>query len=202
MKKICTWIVCLLATMTTMTFSSCTVDEDTHEAMMLSGQWTGDFGMFYEIQDRWGNWHRFDSYDTDLVFYPDYDYATHGTGKQVDYYREGPYAYQYYYFDWSVRNGVVYLTYPYDPELNTAIYNYSMNHDYFSGRFDGSSSTFRLRKLVDYYNWDYYHGNYMYAPCYDYYYDYYDFYAKQRDGGNTENAPAPEIRRGNRFSNK
>lgn len=203
MKKINYLMFCLMATLVSMTFTSCE-DEDTHEAMVLSGQWYGDFGMYYEVQDRYGNWQRFDSYDTDIVFYPDYDYATHGYGKQVDYYRYGPYDYQYYYFNWSIRNGVVYLTYPHDSNLNTGIYDYRMNNDYFEGRFEGSDTRFSLRKIVDYYDWSYYngYGNYYYYPSnyyYDYYYDY-PYYAKGRDGKAAPTGNEPAIRRGNRFT--
>lgn len=204
MKKINYMMLCLMTAMMAMTFTSC-MDDDTEESMALSGQWYGDFGMFYEIQDRYGRWQRFESYDTDIVFYPDYDYATHGYGKQVDYYKYGPYEYQYYYFNWSINNGVVYLTYPYDPSLNTAIYNYRLNNNYFEGRFENSDTNFRLKKLVDYYDWGHYSGNYYYYPSNyysDYYYDdpYY-YYSKSRDGKPAENSTnEPAIRRGNRFS--
>lgn len=140
--------------------SSC--DEDVDEAMALSGEWRGDFGMYYNYTDRFGRIHTFDSYDTRIVFYPEYDYATHGWGKQVDYYEYGPYEFQYYHFAWSIRNGVVYLRYPGAPELNTSIAEYRLTNDYFSGRFTNATSSFRLYKLADYYDWTPYVNVYGY----------------------------------------
>ncbi len=203
MKKINYLMICLMATLVSMTFASCE-DEDAYEAKVLSGEWTGDFGMYYEIENRYGKWERFDSYDTDIVFYPDNAYATHGYGKQIDYYRRGPYEYQYYNFYWSIRNGVIYLDYPYDPELNTAICNYRLYPDYFEGWFDGSDTKFRLRKLVDF-DWSYYNAydSYYYCPNYTYYYDYFPYYYAKSRGSNAESGEsAPAIKHGNRFNEK
>ncbi|MBR1668800.1 MAG: hypothetical protein IJ693_11075 [Bacteroidaceae bacterium] len=157
-------------------FTSCT-DDDTEEAMVLSGQWRGDWGMYYEIEHL-GLIYTFDSYDTDIVFYPDHDYATHGYGYQVDWYREGPYERMSYRFNWSINNGVVYLTYPGYPEYNTSIRDYRMNNDRFTGYFSNGTQPFYLYKIADYYNWSYYYD-------YDYHYWYYDdwswdYYAKTR----------------------
>ena len=200
---------CLLVAISALTLGSCVIerggyypydDRDREESVVLSGQWYGDFGMYYMIQDRWGKWMRFDSYDTNIVFYPDYGYTNRGTGKQVDYYEYGPYAYQYYYFYWTIRNGVIYLDYPYDPGLNTAIYDYYMDYNYFKGRFGNSNSTFCLRKLVDYYDWDRFRGDYIYgaSDCYNDYFDvgYGASYAKTRAADST----MVEIRHGNRFA--
>ena len=157
-------------------FTSCT-DDDTEEAMVLSGQWRGDWGMYYEIEHL-GLIYTFDSYDTDIVFYPDHDYATHGYGYQVDWYREGPYERLSYRFNWSINNGVIHLTYPGYPEYNTSIRDYRMNNDRFTGYFSNGTQPFYLYKIADYYNWSYYYD-------YDYHYWYYDdwswdYYAKTR----------------------
>lgn len=181
-------------------FSSCD-NNDTHEAMVLSGQWRGDFGMYYDYVDSYGRSYTFDSYDTDIVFYPEYDYATHGWGKQVDWYDYGPYKYQYYYFYWSIRYGVIYLRYPDAPELNTEIREYRLTNDYLTGYFDNASSRFRLVKIADYYDWSPYSGYYGYYNR-DNWYDYYPYYVK----GDKANAPQKAtgeghvVRRGNRFS--
>lgn len=209
MRKILNIFIAMAAALTMLT--SC--DEDVEQAITLSGQWQGDFGMYYQVE-RNGRVYTFDSYDTDIVFYPDYDYATHGYGKQVDYYQYGPFTYQYYYFYWELRNGVLYLNYPYDSELNTAIYDYVMNSSYFSGYFGESSNSFRLYKLADYYNWGYYSGEYSYGPS-DYYYDYYGYYtnrsaadkASETDstsvsgqGADTSDGEWKVVKRGNRFT--
>ena len=81
----------MMVALTTLTaFTSC--DDDIDQAMALSGEWTGDFGMYYEIEDPYtGRWISFDASQTDLVFYPEYEYATYGTGKQIGYWDD------YYY---------------------------------------------------------------------------------------------------------
>ena len=100
MKKFRTLLITLCAMATTLT--SC--DEDLTRAITLSGEWEGDFGMYYEYEYH-GRVYTFDSYDTRIVFYPDHDYATYGYGKQVDYYEYGPYAYQHYRFRWYISRG-------------------------------------------------------------------------------------------------
>ena len=84
MKKIYSSLMMIaVALFTAFTFSSC--DDDVEEAMILSGEWTGDFGMYYEYRNPYtGQWMDFDADYTNLVFYPAYEYATHGTGQQVD----------------------------------------------------------------------------------------------------------------------
>ena len=124
MKKISTLWIALCAVVATTVLSSC--DDDMSRAMTLSGEWRGDFGMFYEYE-YYGRIYTFNSYDTRLVFYPDYDYATHGYGKQVDYYDQGPYVYQYYYFNWYIDRGDLVLDYPYDQTHNTVNIDYQLS---------------------------------------------------------------------------
>lgn len=187
MRKIKNFAMMLVMMMAAaVSFTSCEIDGDVHRSTHLSGIWEGDFGMYYE-HPRYG---RFDSYDTYIEFYPDYDYATHGYGKQCDWYAKGPYEYQYYTFNWEIYNGVIYLSYPYDHNLDTEIYDYSMSGSYFSGYFGGSNSRFRLRKCSDYY-WSNYHNNYDYGWRDGYY------YAKTRA---VDGQPEEGMRRGNRFT--
>ena len=131
--------------------------------------------MYYDYRDDYGRVYTFDSYDTYLTFIPAYSYANYGRGTQVDYYDYGPYEYQYYKFRWSVENGYIYLSYDYDPQLNTRISNYRMTNDYFTGTFSESGTSFRMRKLVDYYNWTPYVNSYGYwdRDNWGYYYPYY-----------------------------
>ena len=150
--------------------SSC-MDEDTEQSMALSGQWRGDFGMYYDYVDGHGRRYTFDSYDTRITFTPAYSYALYGRGTQVDYYDYGPYEYQYYKFSWRIKNGVVYLSYDYDPQLDTRISDYRMTNDYFSGTFSSSSTSFRLYKIEDYYNWTPYVDLYGYEDRYEWYDD-------------------------------
>ena len=171
-------------------FTSCS-DDDTEEAMHLSGQWQGDWGMYYGYTYPNGDYVEYDSYDTDIIFYPDYEYATHGYGYQVDWYRTGPYQRLSYRFSWTINNGVIFLTYPGYPEYNTSIRNYRLSDRHFTGYFTNSTSPFDLLKIQNYYNWADYDRLYSsYGYVYlewgwdgGYYYDgyYYEpYYAKTR----------------------
>lgn len=143
-------------------FISCVDIEDTNQSMVLSGEWRGDFGMYYTYVER-GHTYTFDSYNTYIRFIPDHAYANYGTGTQVDYYEYGPYEYQYYTFRWSVKNGNIDLYYDYDPDLDTRISDYHMTNDYFTGTFPFSNTTFRLYKMSDFYSWTPYVNTYGYG---------------------------------------
>ena len=183
-----------VALLSVVTFTSC--DEDVDEAMILSGEWSGDFGMYYDYRDeRTGRWYTFEADYTNLVLYPHHEYATYGTGKQIDYYSYGPYAYQYYYFDWEVRNGVIYFDYPYDPNLNMAIREYRLSSNVFSGWV--GDVHFELYKLRDFY-WGDYGGYYGYGWSDGWYGDGY-YYSKTRGSGEDMKVDEQNIRRGNRF---
>lgn len=203
MKKYYNLMLATVISVVTMGILASCVDEDVEQAIVLSGQWRGDFGMYYYYEYR-GMVYRFDSYDTDIVFYPDYDYATHGYGKQVDFYREGPYTYQYYYFDWSIRDGVIYLNYPYDQDLNTSIYDYRMTNDFITGYFGDSNSRFTLNKITDYYNWNEYNGNYGHGGLVSGWgWDSYGYYSKPRGIKSMPESCMEDgcvISHGNRFS--
>ena len=203
-----------------LSFTSC--DDDVNTSVVLSGDWEGDFGMYYDYYDRHDRFvGTFDCYDTDISFYPDYDYSSHGYGYQVDYYDRGPYSKIYHSFDWEIHNDRVYLYYNGESELNTVIYDYRLSNANFSGYFDDSNSRFSLRKYRDYYNWDPYwrdYGNHGYGYYYNdgwYYDDYYYSRAAEGEGSQDETAQpvdgeAPQgkaahpaeggtIRYGNRF---
>lgn len=170
------FLIAIILMMSAFALTSCVDMEDTSQSMVLSGEWRGDFGMYYTYVDGRGRHYTFDSYDTRLTFIPAYSQAQHGRGTQVDYYEYGPYEYQYYKFSWSVNNGNIYLTYDYDHELDTRISNYRMTNDYFSGTFASSGTSFRLYKIADYYNWTPYVNIYGYDSRDDWY-DNYPYYA-------------------------
>lgn len=143
--------------------SSCQYIEDDKQSMVFSGEWRGDFGMYYTYVDRYGYEYTFDCYDSYLTFVPAYSHAHHGTGTQVDYYNQGPYEYQYYHFRWSIDGSVIYLTYEYDHDLDTRISDYHMTNDYLTGTFSYSGINFRLYKIVDYYDWTPYVDSYGFS---------------------------------------
>ena len=190
--------------MAAFSFSSCEDIEDINQSMALSGQWRGDFGMYYNYVDGYGRRYTFDCYDTRITFTPAYSQALHGRGTQVDYDDRGPYEYQYYKFSWSINNGILYLTYDYDHELDTRISNYRMTNDYFSGTFSSSGTSFRLYKLADYYNWTPYVNIYGYGDRYDWDYDYlYDAPFSRSEGEQLADSIASEgkvLSRGRRSS--
>ena len=193
-------------------FTSC-MDDDTTVSVTLSGDWDGDFGMYYDYYDRHGRYvETFDCYDTDISFYPDYDYASHGYGYQVDFYRTGPYTKIYHSFEWEIRNQNIYLYYAGEKELDTVIRDYRINSSYFTGYFNNSNTRFSLSKYRDYYEWDPYwddygHSGYGYYDRYDWYYDDDYRYARTRSAAPAIDAEELKadgkdftIRYGNRFN--
>ena len=198
----------MIALVSVFSFASCDIfieDDwgmDHDQSKALSGQWYGDFGMYYNYQygDRV---YTFDSYDTDVVFYPEYNGAHYGWGKQVDWYAKGPYEYLYHKFEWQIRDGILYLSYPYDHNLDCWIRDYRMTNDYFSGYFGNSSDSFCLRKIRDYYNWAPYVDTYSYGERRDWYSGGYH-YAKGKDAKTSLPADSTQtgtiVGYGNRFS--
>lgn len=185
----------------------CSCNDDIERSRVLFGEWQGYWGMFYEYNYR-GRIYRFDSYSTDVVFYPDHEYATYGEGYQVDWYDRGPYSRLSFRFAWEVRNGIIYLTYPGFHEYDAEIYDYYLDDFQFSGYFGNSGSGFRLRKIYDYDWTPYYSYDYRYWTYDSWNWDgYYDYYAKslngteavQKDDSDT-NAEDGIIRIGNRLA--
>lgn len=163
--------VLFAALMTIVAFSSCQDNEDYYvqdscshrqdvgESMTLSGQWTGNFGMYYNYT-QYGYTQRFDSYYTDIVFYPYQAGKTSGWGREVDWYSNGYYKSIQHKFYWNIVDGVLYLNYPSDSNLNCIIRDYYMSDYSFTGYFSSSSSRFSMSKISDYYNWSYYTSDY------------------------------------------
>jgi len=189
MKKLYTLLLLAAATLTAGTLASC--DEDLEDAVDLSGEWTGQMGMYFS-----DGYYDYDAAYTNIRFYPDYEYARHGTGEQVDYFSSPcPIRYQSFYFEWKVQNGRIFLYYPYDPDLNVVITEYHLNNHHFTGYI--GSTYFQLGKLYDYYAWGLYGDNYYGYSYYDYY------YAKSRSGQAENQLPSPEnFSAGRRFGTK
>lgn len=193
----------MLLTGALMTCCLTACDDDVMQSRVLTGKWRGDWGMYYQYEYR-GRIYTFNCYDTRIEFFPDHDFATSGTGRQIDYYDAGPYEYQYFYFNWRIRNGIVSLYYPYDRTLNTSISEYTMSNNVFAGYFVDSYDSFYLEKWADYYDWSGFNAYYCYGPR-DYHFPYYspatraeeDSIVIPRDGAHTEGRI---IRRGNRFT--
>ena len=170
----------LMAVLAALLFVSC--DEDVDTAIRLEGEWTGDFGMYtvYQTYDRYGRPIEiyYDADYSNMRFY--WDGGSRGHGEQIDFYRNGPYRWQSYYFQWRVDRGILYLFYNYDHQLDCAIYDYYMDYNYFTGRInnaDGGYTNFKLFKLADFNSWGRYNPDYYYG------FEYYPgYYVKSRGG--------------------
>lgn len=148
------------------------------DVVKLSGEWQGNWGMYYQVEDPYGNTVEFDSYDTDIVFYADDEYANKGYGYQVDWYSSGPYERMSFRFDWYIDKGIIYLNYPGFPEYSTRIRDYQMKGDSFTGYFSNGTQPFTLKRMNKYYNWSEYTPyeynywvNESWSWDYSYYYD-------------------------------
>lgn len=194
MKKVKFYLFAMMAIMSCGMFTSC--DEDVEEAMVLSGEWVGDFGMNYT--DRYGN--TYECYDTNLRFYQYNSYSRSGRGEQVDfYYDEDPYRWggrhdhrflymkQYYRFEWTISNGVIHLRYPHNPQLNIDIYDYRLTSRYFDGYIGDSRTPFSLDKLVDF-GWNEYD---RYGDFYEW--NYWDAWSKKNNITDIESEKKPSV---------
>ena len=174
MKKFYSWAMMLAISIAGMTFTSC--NDDFWQASELNGQWEGYFGMYYD----YGNYRFYSDYSV-VEFYQK-GFSSHGYGYEYDHYRSGPRQWEYFYFEWDIDHGDIYLHFPYNSELDCVIYDYRMTNSYFTGYFSNGSERFELRKTSNF-NWnDYRYGNgYYYYGDYDYWYDGY-YYSKNRNG--------------------
>ncbi len=137
---------------------------DQGRAQTISGEWQGDFGMFYQVVNPiTGQKVQFDSRNSYVLFQPNYYGARSGWGKQIDFYNYGPLSRRYHRFYWEIRNGEIYLTYPSDHGLDVRIYDYYLSNSRFTGRAGDSGFRFNLGSLSfsdwstytgDYYDWD------------------------------------------------
>ena len=180
MKKL--FLILSVALVAMAGLSSCNSDDE-NEARILSGEWEGDWGMWYQDDDGY-------IYDADYTYIklvPDHNNATHGVGYQEDYYSydesgrvRSYYRYLWYKFDWEVRGGIIYLYYYDDLNLDSFIRDYKLDNNYFSGYFGDSATRFRMSKLTDYYYWTptayFESGWYGYSVYYD------DYYSKPFEG--------------------
>ena len=188
-------------------------DEDIEDAMDLSGDWEGDMGMYMDLDgDPNTQYDIFDAHNTWIAFYPKDDYATWGYGEEVDYFTSDcPYRYQNLYFEWHIRNQVLYLEYPYNHKLDVAIYDYRFRNKRTVLEFTINNEYFcHLNKLRDgyensWYWWD--HDDAIMKNNHEYYH-YMTWaewnLAKGREGGvaaSENNAVKPEnVKLGRDFS--
>ena len=183
MRKIFTLLNMITVLSLCTMFTAC--DDDADEAMVLRGEWTGRWGMYYTTHLG----HTFEADQTDIVFYTAGDsYTNRGYGYQVDWYSVGPYTRLYSRFTWRIDNGIIKIHYPDDYRYDTRIYDYHLNEAHFTGYFDDSDAWFELFKLHNY-DWSYYYsyGDSYYWENTAYYWEYGDYYAYAKTRG-TANA--------------
>ncbi|MCQ2227225.1 MAG: hypothetical protein MJZ01_04860 [Bacteroidales bacterium] len=149
-------ILSLSALLMLVGMTSC--DDDEKMSCNLSGEWHGYFGSYYVTNDRHGDEHVFYADETYMRFTPDYPFATHGYGVEVDYYDRGPYEYKYFSFDWRVEDERLILRYPHDRDMNVVIDDYRMNTNRFSGYI--GEDDFCLHRVDCEYDWNSYDCDY------------------------------------------
>ena len=151
MKRIHSILALILMGLMSLVVSSCIFnDDDDYVATNLQGIWRGQIQSEY-YYGRYG--HNVEYTDTQIEFYSDpYSYAR-GEGREIDY------SYSYYgdvvYFDYYVRDQVIYLDYSDGSRI--AIYNWNLYRDTFTGEFHdyvtGSYlASFRLYRVSG--SWD------------------------------------------------
>ena len=177
MKKIYAILPALIATLMTLTFTSC--DEDYDTAYTLEGTWKGEM----HINSRYGG-RTYSSTYTIIDFQRDNSWSS-GVGYWVDYYSDAPWDYVANHIDWRVVNGEVRI---YFREEGTTLYirDYVLNDNRFRGTLydDGQRVDFTLYHTASP-NWSSYHWGYD-----DYYYD--DYYYSRTTRGAVSDSTTTE----------
>ena len=148
----------VVAMIAMMAFTSC--DEDTDLAYNLEGVWEGTItGNYYSYRGYTTN-----DYDTQIMFKQAGSWGSGGTGYETDYHRESR-RYTKVFFDWTVRDGRIYLHY--EDGVYVVIRDFetywAMSRMRFRGYFDNYDTgeqlaAFNLIKVES--PDDYYDGNY------------------------------------------
>ena len=133
----------LMLAMMLVTLTSC---EDETITSRLEGVWSGEVAQTF-FSHRYG---RVTEYtDIDMEFYTDPFATKSGRGVEIDY--TSRYRYTECYFNFRVRDGIIYIDY--EDGTNVAIRNYVLRGDYFSGVFTDYHTgerlaDFRLHKIA------------------------------------------------------
>lgn len=197
MKKFFVSLMMLALVCAGAAFTAC--DDDVYDAEDLSGEWEGNMGMYYI--DNQG--YEYDAYNTYIAFYPDYEYATHGYGEEIDYFsRDCPIYCQNFYFEWRINNGHLRLIYPGNHDLDVELYDYHFRQHRTRLYFTINGTLYQLNKLSDFYHddwywWDHDHKIMRNRDSYYHYMTWAQYnMAKSREGGvsNVENkSQNPEL---------
>lgn len=188
MKKL--FVMLSSAFMALVSFSSC--DSDEMRGMDLSGEWRGDFDMYYEIPCHIHGIDRYFADETYIEFFPYSNTYSAGTGYQVDFYDDpdSPYDEVYHYFKWEINYGNIYLYYRDEQEWNTVLRDYRLTSSHFTGYFGNTNNPFDLVKLSNY-KW-----HYGYEDDGYYYHDRYGRYlTRSAESTDTVSVEKPKILR-------
>lgn len=151
MKRFCnylTFVVMLMATAVSMT--SCD-DDDADQAYDMNGIWQGIIQGSYYV-DRFHN----NDYDTEIQFVQEGVFAHGGYGLETDYPHDRHKPFVQVGFDWTVRDGKIYLEY--DDGYRVIIRDYELysvgRSAHFRGYFDNydtgeTMASFDLVKISD-----------------------------------------------------
>lgn len=153
MKKLSSIFMVALVAFFTLSFTSC--DKDSEVAYTLDGTWKGYMYIYYG------------SYQStySIIEFDQNDGLYSGTGYWTDFYEDYSWSGKNYRptsrFNWTVRNGNIYISFL-DGSSDVTIYNYSINDNYFRGTIEaanGNKADFSLTKYGSSYNWrDYYYS--------------------------------------------
>lgn len=166
MKRICTYIMMLVTTMTAMiTFTSCEDEDDYIAQQLRNGDWQGYIGAYYS--DRWGI--SGSIYATVMRFESRGEYYTSGRGYELNYNVNSPHRdYACSSFKWFIVDGEITLLY--DDDVWTPIYiiDYSLSSSWFRGKiYTPTNQRIKFEfENIAYDDWEYYrtgngrYGNY------------------------------------------
>ena len=128
-------LLSMMAVISLSIFTSCETDEDIGYG--LSGPngitWYGDFG----ASDYYG-WALY----SEITFISGYN-ADHGIGRETLYYQDTLEYYSTENFDWSIENGILYISYA---DHGLRIHDYYVGNRVFTGYFDDG---FRFEMYLD-----------------------------------------------------
>lgn len=124
-------------------------------------QYTGDMMVFY--RDSYSGI-EYDANYSNIVFYE--DGAGIGHGEEIDYFANGPIAWQSSYFTYveNDENGTLTMTFPGNHDLDCTVFVTELNTDMFAGYYNGDvNDSFRLKKLTGFNDWFRYSADTFYG---------------------------------------
>ena len=129
----------------------------------MKGQWMGAMGTYYDGTNT------YDADHTYLRFLPSTDNNLKGTGEEIDFYNPPcPVKYESFYFEWEVEDGMLYLTFPWNEDLNLDLYDVILSDNQLLCQYDTEDEprVIDLKKLTGYNKWYLYDSEQLYGVAY------------------------------------